>query len=89
MRITALKMGGHEVGGGLFRVLYRTRVVIAGCDRAWQSKEAKGEMLREVVWGFERGKLVATAERGMSLIGVDWAVDACAGKYKMAVIVFD
>ncbi|TKA36897.1 hypothetical protein B0A54_12739 [Friedmanniomyces endolithicus] len=43
-------------------------------------KRLRGEMLREIVEGFERGELVVPAEKGVSLIGVEGAIDAYAGE---------
>jgi len=43
-------------------------------------KRLGGEMLRELAEEFERGELVATAEEGMNLIRLDWAVGAYAGE---------
>ncbi|KAK3114237.1 hypothetical protein LTR53_007633 [Teratosphaeriaceae sp. CCFEE 6253] len=60
--ITAPRQGGTELGLDILS-LYRRQISIVGCNTAWQSQEAMGEVLRELAPAFQSGQLAAPTRR--------------------------
>lgn len=86
--ITAPRQGSTELGIDILS-LYRRQVELIGCNTAAYPQAEMAALMKDMTPQFESGYLKAPEENTMSLIPIDQAPDAYAGKVKRAVITFD
>jgi len=86
--ISAPRQGSRELPLDLLS-LYRREIELIGVNSASQDQAELAQMLRDMNPDIESGRLIAPSDASMSLISIDQAPEAYAGKIKRAVIVFD